>query len=282
MKKTAVCDIISPYKSARRRYTEDFKVKAFEIAEDIIGKDFINTHPGTVDRLKFGDETKEVRKIAVCLAATPDVLRQCRLWGADLIITHEPIYYDHEDVFRPGRITNEKRRLLEETGAAVYRYHDSMHFRAGDEVGEAFIADTGLSGSFDGGMGFTCDNAVSAREAALICAEKLRLRHPRIVGDADYKSQRILLALGMRGNKCFADFAEGDGFEIAICGELCEWSDCEPVREAAQMGMHKAIVILGHAGSEKFAMKHLAQKIDMKYGAEARYFDCGEVYTYTD
>ena len=42
MKKTAVCDIISPYKSARRRYTEDFKVKAFEIAEDIIGKDFIN------------------------------------------------------------------------------------------------------------------------------------------------------------------------------------------------------------------------------------------------
>ena len=66
-----------------------------------------------------------------------------------------------------------------------------------------------------------------------------------------------------------------------IGGELCEWADAEHVRDAAQFGEQKTLLILGHAGSEKSAMEALARSIDGKYdGAEARYFDCGELYTY--
>jgi hypothetical protein len=40
---------------------------------------------------------------------------------------------------------------------------------------------------------------------------------------------------------------------------------------------------LGHVGSERDGMKKLARVIDQKYdGAQAKYFECGELYTYLD
>ena len=260
-------------------------MKAREIMNDIIGAEFTAAHPDTVDTLKFGDGEKEVKKIATCLCATPHIIEECAKWGADLVIVHEPLYYNQTDEFTETPLTLKKRAALEKLGAAVYRWHDSAHFRSSDKISLSFMEKTGLYGDFDGDMRLKlaeCD-AVSARSLARLCAEKLCVRHPRIVGDADFAATDILLALGMRGDRCFKDFLEDDSLQIAVCGELCEWSDCEPVREAAQFGINKAIVILGHAGSEKFAMDTLAREINGKYGgAPAKYFDCGEVYTYAD
>lgn len=260
-------------------------MKAREIMEDIIGAEFATVHPDTVDRLKFGDADREVTKIATCLCATPNIIEDCKKWGAELVIVHEPLYYNHTDDFIETPLTLEKRAALENLGAAVYRWHDSAHFRAADAVSLSFMEYTGLCGDFDGDMRLRLaeSDAVSARELARLCAEKLSLRHPRIVGNADFRGENILLALGMRGGNCFKAFLEDESLDIAVCGELCEWSDCEPVREASQFGHNKAIIILGHAGSEKFAMETLARSIDGKYdGAEAKYFDCGEIYTYAD
>lgn len=257
-------------------------MKAYEIMNDIIGADFISSTPWTVDRLKMGDENKEVNKVAVCHIATPDVIRAAAQWGADLMITHECTFYNHTDEMGGNALTQKKKELIEKSGFALYRYHDSMHFRDEDEVSAAFIARSGLSGAFDKQTGFETDTPVSARELAAQIEKNLGIKHIRIVGDADTKSSHILLALGMRGSEFFRDFINGDK-NIAVAGELCEWSDCEPVRDSAQLGIHKAVLILGHADSESFAMELLAQRIDKKYdGAEVKYFDCGEIYTYAE
>lgn len=64
---------------------------------------------------------------------------------------------------------------------------------------------------------------------------------------------------------------------------MCEWSHCEYVRDAAQLGYKKAILILGHIGSERDGMVYTADILKkMHPELEVKYFESEEVYTYTD
>ena len=71
--------------------------------------------------------------------------------------------------------------------------------------------------------------------------------------------------------------------EIIITGEICEWALGEHVRDAAQLGYRKAILVLGHIGSERDGMKYTALILkERQPQLDVRYFECGEVYTYSD
>ena len=254
-------------------------MKAYEIMEDVIGKMFLASRQFTVDSCKAGDPEKEVAKIGVCFAATPNVLRAAADWGADLLITHEPTFHDHLDSEPSTPLYREKKALAASTGMAIYRYHDSMHFRDEDLVNRAFLRRVGWKGAFDGHTRFTLDVPKSPVELA----ENVRdgLGHPcvRLAGRQDGQVRSILLLLGACGEQPYVDFIEADA-ELAIGGETCEWYGCEPTRDAAELGRQKTVLLLGHAASEKFAMEALADEIDGKYGVPARCFDCGDLFTY--
>ncbi len=51
----------------------------------------------TCDTIKIGDAGCELKRFAVGCIATVDVIKQAAAWGADLLITHEPTFYDHMD-----------------------------------------------------------------------------------------------------------------------------------------------------------------------------------------
>jgi len=51
----------------------------------------------TVDTFKGGDPNTKVTGIAVTMMATMDVLQRAAAKGQNLIITHEPTFYDHLD-----------------------------------------------------------------------------------------------------------------------------------------------------------------------------------------
>jgi len=51
----------------------------------------------TVDTFKAGNPDTEVKGIAVTMMATLDVLQRAAAAGQNLIITHEPTFYNHED-----------------------------------------------------------------------------------------------------------------------------------------------------------------------------------------
>src|ERR1700693_5434610 len=53
----------------------------------------------TVDTFKAGDPDSKVTGIAVTMMATFDVLQRAAASGANLIITHEPTFYNHLDNF---------------------------------------------------------------------------------------------------------------------------------------------------------------------------------------
>ena len=70
--------------------------------------------------------------------------------GANFIITHEPTFYNHEDHtgwLEDDPVYRAKRRLLDESGLAVWRFHDQWHMYPGDGIISAVATSLGWQDS---------------------------------------------------------------------------------------------------------------------------------------
>src|SRR5262245_60662447 len=84
----------------------------------------------TVDTLKTGDPDWKVTGIAVTFLATYNVIEAAIQNGTNLIITHEPTFYNHldqTDWLEADPIYQAKRRLIEDNHMAIWRFHDYLH-----------------------------------------------------------------------------------------------------------------------------------------------------------
>jgi NIF3 (NGG1p interacting factor 3) len=78
--------------------------------------------PGTVDTIKLGDPSQPLKSIAVTFLASMEVIEQAVSLGANLLITHEPTFYNHPDEtdwLGANPVYIAKRRLAEEAGLRV-------------------------------------------------------------------------------------------------------------------------------------------------------------------
>ena len=74
---------------------------------------------------------------------------------------------------------------------------------------------------------------------------------------------------------------EKHGVDVAICGDITEWTLSAYVRDAAMMGMNKGMLVLGHERSEEAGMKHMVEWMqDIVDGTEVVFIDAKEPFTY--
>ncbi len=258
-------------------------MKAKELTRKIFLTEYVDKGK-TVDRIFVGDGEREVSRVATCMVITPDVLRAALEWGAELILTHEPTFRGDAEEYHDYAPYRFKRELFEKNGTVVCRWHDSPHYGDVDYVSLALVNRVPWKGSFDGKFSFVLDEPLSPTEIARDIGEALGVKHPRIAGRTDGEVRKIGIHLGQRGTAVFLGMLDND-VDLAIAGELCEWQACEPVRDMAQLGMQKTLIVLGHAVSERLAMLDLADRINTELsseGVEAKYFDCGDIYSYAD
>ena len=241
----------------------------------------------TCDTIKAGSPDKELHKVAVTMFATVDTVRRAKEWGADMLIVHEPTYYDHMEVVKEETpVIKAKRELIEGSGITVYRYHDRMHHREIDQIPEGEIHYLGLKGKtektpYSASYLFTSDEPITAMELAERMERDLNIAHVRIAGARDLKSTKIALCFGTPGG--VFDLLKSEQVEIVLTGEACEWMLGEYARDAAALGFNKTLIVMGHIGSERDGMRLLAENLKKAYPVfETRYIECGEVYTYTD
>lgn len=260
-------------------------MKAWEFAEKILLQDFVDKDKRLcIDRIFTGRMDKEVHKAATCMVITPDVLRAAAEWGADIIVTHEPTFHnDNEDIgdYPPYAF---KKELLARADIAVCRWHDSPHYGRTDYVSAALIKRMGWRGAFDGKVTFVLEKAAAPLQIAEDIRDRMNIRQPRIAGRRDGKVKKISIQLGQRGKNPYLAMLEND-VDLIIGGEACEWESIEPIRDMAQIGMQKTAIIIGHAVSERYVMYDLAEYINKNFAEEnitARYFDCGDIYSYIE
>ena len=211
----------------------------------------------TVDTVKVGDPSQELRGIAVTFLATCDVIEQAAHLGANLLITHEPTFYNHPDEtewLKGHAVYAAKSKLAEEKHIVIWRFHDYLHSIPPDRTL------VGLLNAFrweaDGGteQPFMCTiPPMSLRELGLYVKQQLGLQMIRVVGDPTAQCERIALLPGFppapwqMGTLSTAD--------VLITGEIHEWETSEYVRDANHLGLQKGLIVIGHAASEEPGMQ---------------------------
>ena len=236
----------------------------------------------TCDTVKHGDAQKEVRRVAVCMIGTADVIRAAHAWGADLLIVHEPLYYDHMDRPSDDPVTRAKQALVQESDMVIYRYHDHMHGKETDEVPQGEFHYLGLCGTlekspYNASSVLSLREPVTARELAQRMETRLGLKHVRMVGDIDAEVTKIAACFGTPAG--VFQLLKNEEIGLVLTGETCEWQLGEYARDAAALGFHKALIVMGHIGSERDGMRLLTERLRNRYPElEFTYFECGEVY----
>lgn len=242
----------------------------------------MDVYPNSCDTVKFGNPDREISGVVVTMWATPNVIRRAAELGANLIITHEPTFYTDADKPRDNSIERAKHELIKSTGVVIYRYHTIMHKLTPDLIPTGAIYYLGLKGElkpteFFGSSIFTLDEPMSANELAALFREKIGVKHVRIAGNGDFKGRTVGACLGMPAG--VENILLDEKTDFVMIGEACEYRYCEFARDAAELGMNKAMIVLGHEGSERSGMRYLAKLLSEKHpDISIEYVECGEVY----
>ena len=96
----------------------------------------------TVDTVKARVRTTPVTGIATTFLDTMEVLREANRRGLNLVITHEPTFYNHRDdttFFSSDPVYQDKLAFIEQHHMVVFRLHDEIHGTAPDHIAQGLI-----------------------------------------------------------------------------------------------------------------------------------------------
>ncbi len=108
--------------------------------------------PDTVDTIKAGDPATPVTGVATTFLDTMDVLREAARRNENLVITHEPTFYNHRDdtsFFKDDPVYKEKLAFIEQHHMVVFRLHDEIHMERPDPIGMALVEALGMTKNLD-------------------------------------------------------------------------------------------------------------------------------------
>ena len=255
-------------------------MKVREIIAKVIGGTGLTPMPvnRTCDRLIAGSMDQEVTRIGSTFMATVDVIRRAADAGVDMIITHEPTWFtagDETEWAEDDPVRLAKKELIEESGIAIWRFHDHMHMCREDGIYRGFDLETGwreyrmkqekedgpaLKGiHFDGCYRIP---PTTLKGLAEFLQKTFRMTDMRYIGDPDMRVERVGVlpgggSLGLGSEYMPMQLMNRRNLDVIICGDLTEWTLPAYVRDALQLGMNKGIVVLGHERSEEAGMKFL-------------------------
>lgn len=207
--------------------------------------------------LLVGDPAAIVSNVAVCLDPTVKAIEEARGLGANVLITHHPVYLDAPTIFMPSDSP------LQSSGCGVWAAIENkvalMCFHTALDVSQdgAKLLPGMLRLKFEGivdpidesgkkGYGQLCslssqDKGMSLGQLAARCTSVFS-RHPRVWGDFNRSLSRIVTCTGSSGDlvkKCIAAHVD-----VLVAGEV-RYHDA---LDASQAGL--AIIDLGHDTSE--------------------------------
>ena len=214
----------------------------------------------TVDTLKTGSRETPLTGIATSFMATYAVLAEAAKRKCNLVITHEPTFYNHLDQTKElasDPVYQAKRQLIDQHQLAVFRFHDHWHMMRPDGIRQGMVETLGWQ-KFEQGQHFVLPaTTLSALASAL--RVKLGVKTMRVIGAPSLPVTRVAMMPGAGGSPAQMRLLMTEGIDALVIGETREWETVEYVRDAMQQGQKKALIILGHAPSEEGGMEYCAR-----------------------
>lgn len=253
----------------------------------------------TRDKVLYGATDQECTGVVTCIWATADVIRRAHELGANLIIPHEALFWnhgDHQDVIAQNSTYLAKKTLLDTWGGAVWRCHDYIHSGVPleadgsltDGIFYGFAWKMGWTGARVGDLVRSQDFQIPATTGRALAAElvqKLGLAGTRIVGDPDAPISRLRIPMHALGSPMDTEAANlmDAGIDCYLTMEMCDFTLCEYIRDAAQLGQGKCAILMGHFNCEEPGMEYMATWLPAALGEGApavTYVPDGDTYQY--
>ena len=221
----------------------------------------------TVDTFKSGDPDSEIKGIAVAWMSTLKAIQKAIDLECNVLITHEPTYYNHHDAPDSPIFTFEgardKRDFIDRSGMVIIRCHDLW-----DQVPEMGIpASWGTHlqlGYLIGGRGYYRVYDVSGKTAGdvaqLVAAKTRQFGQPavQLIGNPDRPVNRAVIGTG--AITPFFTYITEYNADLAICSDdgFTYWQ-----HGAFALDHDVPVILVNHAVSEEMGMinltKHLAE-----------------------
>lgn len=216
----------------------------------------------TVDTFKAGDPESKITGIAVTMMATFDVLERAAASGKNLIITHEPTFYNHLDDLaeipqqQNDLVLAQKLAFIKQHHLVIWRFHDHWHARHPDGIEAGMVHVLGWEAYQDkqNQYFFTIPETTLDKMTAEL-KSRLSLRSMRVVGDPRLKITRVALSPGAAGMQREIGALENSDIQLLITGESREWETVEYTADAVSEKRSKALIMLGHIPSEQAGME---------------------------
>jgi putative NIF3 family GTP cyclohydrolase 1 type 2 len=217
----------------------------------------------TVDNIKLGNDQMPVRGIVCAFMPTVEVLRRAAELGANLVIVHEPIFYNHTDDtswLEGNAVVSEKKAIVAKAGMTVFRFHDAPHAVSEDIIREGVVAKLGWKAYHRSpGSPYFDLPEQSLIDLAGELRQRLGISRPmRIAGDHQMRCSRVALIPGYGEGRDHILHLGDSTVDALVVGEGREWEACEYARDAHAIGQSKGIIYLGHAYSEDAGMEGFA------------------------
>lgn len=258
--KTALFVLAIPFAASAQSHT----LTARQVIERIQKNVGVPWQAETVDNFKAGNPDTPVTGIATTMMATYDVLRRAAASEKNLIITHEPTFYNHEDLTSDFEKENDavlatKQSFIAEHHLVIWRFHDHWHARGSDPIQTGMIralAWEKFQNPKDNHL-FVVPETTLEHLAADI-RQRLGIRTLRVVGNPNMRVTKLALNPGYPGFPSERHTLQRDDVQVLVMGEGLEWETIEYGADAAAEGKQKALIILGHIPSEQAGMEDCA------------------------
>jgi putative NIF3 family GTP cyclohydrolase 1 type 2 len=250
----------------------------------IIGRE-PEMHPvGTCDFFHAGDPDAKATGVVVTFLATRPVLARAVELGCNLIITHEPTFYQDGslDNLRGDVIVESKRQFITDHSLAIWRCHDYLHHCRPDGIlaGMARLFGWTAYQSATDQVIFDLP-ATTLGEVAQHLKRVLGGPVLRVMGDPSWPVRRVALSCGANSFDNHRAVLRRDGVDTLVCGEQREWQTCEYVRDSVAAGHPQGLIVLGHRNSEEAGMELLAESLKSRIkDLPVEYVPAGDPFWY--
>lgn len=257
----------------------------------------------TRDRVTYGagrlDE--ECTGVVTCLWPTVDVICAARRIGANLIICHEALFWnhgDHQDLISGNATYLAKRGLLDAWGGVVWRCHDYIHSKVPIDEGGALVDGIfyGLAwkmGWLDcrtGNLSMCLDYRIppmSGRDLAREVVRKLGLNGTRLIGDPRALVERVHIPMHVLGvpevdNRETA-FVDSERVDALVTMEFVDFTTSEYIRDAGMLHQGKCAITVGHFNLEEPGMEYMVSWLPEALGTSGvpmHFVPMGDTYQY--
>ncbi|MEA5060178.1 MAG: Nif3-like dinuclear metal center hexameric protein [Candidatus Pelethousia sp.] len=226
---------------------EEFLIRMETLAPRALALDFDN--PG----LLIGPESHEIRKVLLALDCSISTAKEAIDWGADLVVTHHPIFFGGVKAILPDAPATAAPWLLLRHGIGLFAAHTNLDIAEGG-VNDCLCAVLGITDSKPlppDHMGrFGLIPSCSLRDFAMH-AQRVLSATVRVAGAWDMPLTSVAVLGGAGGDAIYASKAAGA--QALVTGEIKH----HQALEANGLGL--AVIEAGHYETERVVLRPLME-----------------------